>query len=82
MKCWEYMQCGRHDGGRKLDERGVCPAYPDKGSRCASVPGTLCELVTHGMPVARAVSCVKCDFYNSPFYEKKGSLQMALTRTK
>ena len=30
LNCWEAMDCGRHKGGKKVDELGVCPASLEK----------------------------------------------------
>lgn len=29
QNCWEFKNCGRHPGGTKVTEFGVCPAAVD-----------------------------------------------------
>jgi hypothetical protein len=69
MKCWEFMQCGREAGGARADELGVCPAYPDHGDTCARTAGTLCGGKVQGYFAAKFHDCMKCPFYNSPYYD-------------
>jgi hypothetical protein len=71
MKCWEFKKCGREKGGAKVKELGVCPAYPDKGNRCARVVGTFCHGKVQGSFAAKLADCMKCDFYKSKHYDKQ-----------
>lgn len=68
--CWEFKKCGREAGGPKAAELGVCPAYPDHGRRCAEVTGTLCGGKVQGTFAHKLGNCLKCDFYNSPYYDR------------
>lgn len=70
MKCWEYKQCGREAGGKKENEMGQCPAYPDHGAHCARITGTLCGDQVQGSFAMKLVSCMNCDFYRSKHYDK------------
>ncbi len=70
MNCWEFMKCGREEGGFRANELGVCPAYPDKGQSCARAAGTLCEGEVQGSVAQKIPSCIDCDFYNSEHYQK------------
>lgn len=70
MKCWEFKKCGREAGGQKVDELGVCPAYPDHGQHCARVAGTMCAGVVQGTFAHKLTSCMQCDFYKSQNYDK------------
>jgi hypothetical protein len=70
MKCWEFIKCGREKGGAKVNELGVCPAYPDHGKHCARVVGTLCREKVQGSFAAKLHDCMKCDFYKSEHYDK------------
>lgn len=70
MNCWEFKKCGRQKGGAKVQEFGVCPSYPDKGKQCAHVVGTLCGGQLQGSFAMKLTNCMKCDFYQSPDYEK------------
>lgn len=73
MKCWEYNQCGREKGGGKAKAKGICPAWPDHGRRCAHIAGTLCGGKVQGESVMKLLSCMRCEFYRSEHYEKSCS---------
>jgi hypothetical protein len=75
VNCWEFMQCGREAGGRREEELGTCPAYPDHGKQCARVAGTMCEDRLQGFFARKILTCLKCDFYNSLHYERSLSLR-------
>jgi hypothetical protein len=79
MKCWDFMGCGRQKGGQKEKELGVCPAYPEHGVHCARVAGTLCGGNIQGTFAVKLASCLKCEFYKSPHYDRsyKGSIQVS-----
>jgi hypothetical protein len=70
MNCWEFKQCGREAGGAKAAELGVCPAYPDHGTHCARLAGTLCGGKVQGSFAAKLASCLQCTFYRSPNYDR------------
>ncbi len=76
MNCWEHKKCGREEGGAKAAELGVCAAYPDNGKHCARVAGTLCGGKVQGTFAMKLASCMKCEFYQSPDYDRtyKGPL--------
>jgi hypothetical protein len=42
MNCWEFKKCGREANGAKAKELGTCSAYPNHGTHCAKIAGTLC----------------------------------------
>ena len=69
MNCWEFMECGREVGGTKVYELGICVAYPNDGKRCAEVTGTLCGGKVQGSYNMKIFDCIKCDYYNSKYYE-------------
>jgi len=69
MNCWEFMKRGREADGRKVDELGVCPAYPYDGQRCANVVGTFCDLV-QALRAVEHSGCQECPFYNSMHFDK------------
>ena len=71
MNCWEFKKCGRQAGGLKARELGVCPAYPNNGTNCARLAGTLCGGKVQGSFAAKLVGCMACDFYKSPNYVRK-----------
>lgn len=62
--CWEFMRCGREEGGVNTDVLRVCPAYSlDAGQACWLVAGTICCDEAQGTHANNIVSCVYCDFY-------------------
>lgn len=73
MNCWEFKKCGREKGGAKAEELGVCPAYPDNGTTCARVAGTLCGGIVQGTFATKLGNCLKCEFYSSVHYDKSYS---------
>ena len=70
MNCWEFMKCGREKGGVNAVQLGVCPAYPNHGTHCAHVTGTLCGGQVQGTFAIKLVSCLKCDFFRGPDYDR------------
>ncbi|MBW2521778.1 MAG: hypothetical protein JRD64_03675 [Deltaproteobacteria bacterium] len=69
MNCWEFMKCGREAGGSEVYDMGICVAYPNEGKKCAQVAGTLCGGKVQGSYAMKIFDCIKCDFYNSEYYE-------------
>lgn len=63
LNCWEFKKCGREQGGIKANELGVCPAWPDHGTACARVAGTLCGGDVQGTFAVKVGECQQCDFY-------------------
>jgi hypothetical protein len=61
--CWEVKKCGRIPGGDKVDEMGICPAYPDGGKICWRIAGTFCGGDIQGSAAKKLNSCTKCEFY-------------------
>ena len=74
MNCWEFKKCGREEGGAKVGELGVCPAYPDNGKQCARVAGTFCGCEVQGTFATKFANCMQCDFYKSEHYQKGKSI--------
>ena len=70
MNCWEFMKCGLEEGGSREAKLGVCPAFPDYGTSCARVVGTLCNGEGQKPPAQKSKICKQCMFYNSPHYDK------------
>jgi len=71
MNCWEFKKCGRERGGAKAAELGVCAAYPDHGTHCARVTGTLCGGKVQGTFAVKLTNCMECEFYKSGHYDRK-----------
>ncbi len=67
------MKCGREEDGRKVDELGVCPAYPYDGQRCANVVGTFFDLV-QALRAVKHSGCQECPFYNSMHFDKSARM--------
>ncbi len=63
-QCWESKNCGRIPGGAKVEEFGICPAYPDNGQDCWDVAGTFCGGAVQGNAADKMGGCLTCDFYN------------------
>jgi hypothetical protein len=70
LDCWEFKKCGREAGGINIDTNGACPVYPDNGTQCARVAGTLCGGKVQGTFAQKLANCMSCDFYNSGHYDK------------
>ena len=78
MNCWEFMKCGREEGGKNVEQFGICPAFPDNGNSCAKVKGTFCDLVLELLEL-KFTGCENCIFYNSKNYDNQ-KLSFATTR--
>lgn len=72
--CWEFLMCGREQGGIHEQEFGVCPVTFAKrldgehggvngGRTCWVVAGTLCGGEAQGSFVDKYGTCMQCDFY-------------------
>ncbi len=80
--CWEYMKCGREQGGENADRLGVCPASTDStfdgfnlgvnsGRICWLVAGTFCDgNIQMGTFAEKRDSCKNCDFYKQVHAEE------------
>ena len=71
LNCWEFMKCGYEPGGEKVEDKGICPAYPDKGQCCAHVAGTLCGDKVQRIYAIKLKNCLNCKFFNSRHYDLK-----------
>ena len=63
LPCWRMKDCGREAGGAKVDELGVCPAYPDHGHSCWIVAGTYCTGEVAGTFAKKEGACILCEVY-------------------
>lgn len=70
MNCWEFKKCGREAFGVNAKELGVCPAFPDHGTHCAHIAGTLCGGAVQGTFAFKMTTCLQCEFYKSLNYDK------------
>ena len=58
-------------GGVNSKQLGVCQAYPNNGTQCARVAGTLCGGKVQGTFASKLANCMQCDFYKSTNYTKE-----------
>ena len=83
--CWEHFKCGRHPGGNKVAELGVCPAAKETklhglnhgingGRSCWAIAGTLCKGKTQGSYAQKLGDCLRCEFYASVRQDQGGNL--------
>jgi hypothetical protein len=74
QNCWEFKNCGRHPGGPKAGEFGVCVASTDKehngknagingGRYCWKLAGTLCGGQVQGSFASKVMNCAQCEFF-------------------
>jgi methyl-accepting chemotaxis protein len=55
MKCWEYQKCGKEQ---------ECPAHPDHGFSCWTIPGTVCRGERQGTYDQKIGACrTLCGYY-------------------
>lgn len=74
QNCWEFKNCGRHLGGNKAAESGICIAATETrvngvhggkngGRTCWAVAGTLCGGKVRGSYAIKLATCLSCEFY-------------------
>ncbi len=65
MNCWDYLGCTER-------VRNSCPAYPDHGSDCWKITGTLCHRgkIKSASPKGKFEHCHSCEFYIVSFIEE------------
>ncbi len=74
--CWDVRYCGRHVGGNKSKEMGICPASMEvrldgvhggknAGRSCWVVAGTLCGGEAQGTFAKKFHNCETCEFYKT-----------------
>jgi hypothetical protein len=72
--CWEFMKCGREQGGTLAAKRRVCPAAVEEGLEgihggrnagraCWVVAGTFCGGKVQGTFARKYRNCGRCNFY-------------------
>jgi len=72
LDCWEFKRCGREEGGGKVHELGVCPAYTQgAGDACWLIAGTLCGETVQGTYAQKLETCLICDFFQQFDFEHK-----------
>ena len=63
MNCWESKNC-------PTDRQNGCPAYPNRGTECWKVTGTMCGGVEQGDMGSKIAKCRECNYYQSDDCEK------------
>ncbi len=87
--CWEFKSCGRHNGGEKAADLGVCPASVyDKldgihggrmaGRACWVIAGTICGGAIQGTFAQKYENCGQCDFYRAVKQEEGAGFHLSI----
>jgi hypothetical protein len=74
QNCWEFMQCGRQDGGKLAAGEEPCAASTETrldgvhggknaGRACWVVAGTMCGEEPTGIFALESKDCGRCRFY-------------------
>ncbi|TAL26041.1 MAG: hypothetical protein EPN94_04125 [Nitrospirae bacterium] len=91
--CWEIKNCGRHEGGERVHDLGICPATMEKrlhgihegenaGRVCWVVVGTLCKGEVQGSFAQKFKNCEKCEFYQIVRKEEGGKFVLSAVLLK
>ncbi|HMK46388.1 MAG TPA: FIST N-terminal domain-containing protein [Methanocella sp.] len=86
LNCWEYMKCGREQGGEKAFDLGVCPASmvtmldgvnggKNGGRACWAIAGTFCNGKAQGVFAMKRSDCESCAFYRTVHDEEGPNLK-------
>ncbi len=86
--CWEFMRCGREQGGTNVARLGICPAARESrldgthhgtnaGRACWVVAGTLCKGEVQGVFAKKYRECSQCRFYVQVRAEEFPSFSLA-----
>ena len=73
INCWEFMKCGREEGGKNAQESGVCPvaaAIFADGLNGGSNGGRICWVTAEELPegslsckgLNHISACFSCEF--------------------
>jgi len=73
QNCWEYMNCGREQGGSRVEELGICLTAlvlrhdginggKSGGRYCWRVAGTFCQGEVQGTFASKISNCLQCSF--------------------
>ena len=73
LNCWEHKKCGRHFGGEKVSDLGLCPVVIEislegvhdgefGGRACWVLEGTICKGEIQGTFATKFRNCIECDF--------------------
>ena len=90
--CWEYFQCGRHPGGERVREFGVCPVFDEQysgindglyaGRICWAVAGSFCGRVRQGVKAKARFTCMCCPFFKAVKKEENNNFHLLVPHTK
>ena len=91
--CWEYYECGRHPGGEKVKEFGLCPVFEDRytglndgayaGRICWAVAGTFCgRVIKQGTKAKGRFTCMCCSFFKEVKKEEGNKFHLLIPYTK
>jgi hypothetical protein len=72
--CWEFMACGKEEGGKRAGRLGICPASTatglhaihggmNAGRACWTIEGTLCRKNSPESLGEKKAFCQSCSFY-------------------
>jgi hypothetical protein len=81
INCWEFKKCGREQGGKNVNELGVCPASvatkvdginggKNGGRACWAIAGSMCGGKVQGSFAQKYETCLECDFFKSVNHDK------------
>jgi hypothetical protein len=62
VQCWEFNKCGDA-------KKHNCPAFPNAGSHCASLAGTICFDIPPLTFEQKYSECSNCNFFKSKYYD-------------
>ena len=82
LNCWEFKNCGREPGGKRVADMGICPGAVETqadgvnsgkngGRACWAISGTLCGGKVQGTYAAKIGNCLNCGFYQKVQREEK-----------
>jgi len=91
QNCWEFKECGREPGGKKITHLGVCPAAlsgegdginygNERGRVCWAVTGTFCGDEIQGTFAQKEATCLECPFFNKVDEEENVDFQLLLDK--
>ena len=74
LNCWDFIKCGREQGGKNIEKLGICPASMDTsadglnegkngGRICWAISGTYCGEKVEGLYTKRQLTCRSCIFF-------------------
>lgn len=79
INCWEFKQCGREPGGKRVDELGVCPVAVEAsvdGMKSGKNGGRVCWVVKNLLELSMEDNssyekCNECGFFKLVMEEEE-----------